>query len=142
MNIPTTTVTRFFSKVVRDQECVSDKVVTPCWTWQQYQNAKGYGHFKCRVEGKVCTFYSHRFSFLLAHGPIPRGWQVDHVCENPCCVNPGHLRAVPDHENPRSRYAKRTRPESTPLDIRPYSFALVYEVADSRIFLGTTEPPF
>jgi hypothetical protein len=34
-----------------------------------------------------------------AHGPIPDGYTVDHLCNVRLCCNPDHLKAVPHHEN-------------------------------------------
>ncbi len=38
--------------------------------------------------------YAHRFAYELAHGPIPEGKEIDHLCPNTLCVNDDHLEAV------------------------------------------------
>jgi hypothetical protein len=60
--------------------------------------------------------YAHRLSYQLHVGPIPRGWEVDHVChtdaverdecgggacEHRACWNPAHLETVSSAENSR-----------------------------------------
>lgn len=39
---------------------------------------------------------AHRWAYEREHGPIPEGFEIDHVCRNRACVRPSHLRAV-DH---------------------------------------------
>jgi hypothetical protein len=52
------------------------------------------------------VLYMHRIFWAREHGPIPAGYQVDHLCGNARCVNPEHLDAVPVDAH-RSRTARR-----------------------------------
>lgn len=66
-----------------------------CWEWTG--SRFNYGHGQFSIGGKsVCA---HRVSFELANGPIPDGLVIDHICHNPPCVNPAHLRAVTQKQN-------------------------------------------
>lgn len=98
---------RFWEKV--DQSGGPDD----CWIWLASKNVKGYGQFSFGPKQKMGA---HRTSFILTHGEIPDGMAVHHVCQNPPCVNPNHLRLVTVNENstlrwslpsvPKVRYAK------------------------------------
>ncbi len=72
-----------------------------CWPWiGQRQPAKpsatsGYGYLYI---GSVRT-PAHRHSYALAHGRVADDLVIDHLCRNPCCVNPAHLEAVSNVEN-------------------------------------------
>jgi len=49
------------------------------------------------------SIYAHRISYELANGPIPDGMQVDHICLNPACVKPEHLRLATQKQNNEHR---------------------------------------
>lgn len=58
-----------------------------CWIWQGSVVGGGYG--KIVVRGK--PMMAHRFSYEMAHGPIPKGLIACHICDTPPCVRPDHL---------------------------------------------------
>lgn len=66
-----------------------DKTGT-CWLWTGAKT-KGYGRFGRQG--------AHRFSWILANGPIPKGKCLDHLCRVPSCVRPDHLEPVTNREN-------------------------------------------
>lgn len=72
-----------------------------CWVWQKAQTAAGYGQIG--EGGKV--LYTHRVAYELHVGPIPDGLQIDHLCRNTSCCNPGHLEVVTAAENTRRNEA-------------------------------------
>ena len=74
------------------------KIQEGCWEWTGAKLVSGYGHIRV---GEACLgmAVSHRVSYELMVGPIPTGMQVDHICNNPSCVNPSHLRACTPSQN-------------------------------------------
>lgn len=73
---------RFWAKVDKTDDC---------WLWSGSKSGL-YGHGEIgrgrRTEGKVKT---HRLSWELHNGSIPKGMHVLHKCDNGLCVNPDHL---------------------------------------------------
>ena len=58
-----------------------------CHWWVGALGRGGYGIF--REYGRLEK--AHRSSFKIYNGQIPRGAYILHKCDNPSCVNPGHL---------------------------------------------------
>lgn len=74
-----------------------------CWEWGGSRLRSGYGNL--HHEGR--TLLAHRAFYELLVGPIPEGFQIDHLCRNPPCVRPDHLEAVTQAENLRRQFAAR-----------------------------------
>ena len=84
-----------------------------CVLWTGALNVDGYAT-AISVDGTPTR--AHRFSWMLANGPIAESLTVDHLCHNrdlecadgsSClhrrCINPDHLEIVPQSENSRRR---------------------------------------
>lgn len=72
-----------------------------CLKWQGV-TSRGYG--KISYRGRLHR--AHRLFYELMVGPIPAGLELMHVCDNPRCINPNHLRAATHSENISDAYAK------------------------------------
>ena len=84
---------------------VNKETGTDCWHWTGYINSSGYGRFPAgKVPGQ--SWQAHRFSYELQVGPIPRGLFLMHMCDNPRCVNPAHLKPGTAKENTADMMAK------------------------------------
>jgi len=64
---------------------------TGCWIWLKSLVTGGYGRI-CTTGGGYLR--AHRVYYEHHVGPIPRGHEVHHRCENRLCVNPEHLEAL------------------------------------------------
>lgn len=88
--------TRFFAKVDKTSSRIG------CWLWTGARSTGGYGCLS--VGGKQAL--AHRFSYEMAHGPIPAGKLACHKCDVRCCVNPDHIFIGTHTDNARDRAAK------------------------------------
>lgn len=82
-----------------------------CWL----RASSGYTTLGFELEGRRRYAQAHRIAYVAVNGPIPEGLTIDHLCNEPPCCNPLHLKAVTLRENvlrsetnPCAIYARRT----------------------------------
>lgn len=74
---------------------------TGCREWQRAKRG-GYG----RLWDGERVVDTHRLSHEVFIGLIPAGLDVLHDCDNPCCIEPGHLKAGTPKQNTADMVAK------------------------------------
>ena len=66
-----------------------------CWNWTGCKTNKGYGDLQ--VDGK--RYLAHRLSYELEYGVFDKNMEILHLCDNPLCCNPKHLKLGTHLEN-------------------------------------------
>jgi hypothetical protein len=74
-----------------------------CWEWQGAHDPTGYGiTYGDLADGRgYRKLYAHRAAYELYVGPVPKGYDIDHLCHVRGCCNPDHLEPVTRKENLR-----------------------------------------
>ena len=112
-----TIVPRFLSKVMMG--------TTPddCWLWMGNKNRLGYGFIGKGKQGDG-VIAAYRVSYAIFVGEVPDGYELDHLCNNPSCVNSQHLRPLPHRDNilrssapPAQNARKSCCPQGHPYDL-------------------------
>jgi len=85
---------RFWSKVKMGK-------LNECWEWQGAVASNGYGNLKKSFSNN--SINSHRISWELHKGKIPKELHVLHKCDNKLCVNPNHLYLGTNKDNMRDK---------------------------------------
>lgn len=73
-----------------------------CWIWLR-SSCCGYGMFKC--ENTLIS--AHRYSYKTFVGKLTPPLYLDHLCNNPSCVNPDHLEQVTGSKNTQRAYDRK-----------------------------------
>lgn len=83
---------------------VDKRSADECWEWRGTRKESGYGRHWLPRLGRYQQ--AHRVMWELRNGPVPAGQCVCHRCDNPGCVNPGHLFLATHLGNMRDKVAK------------------------------------
>lgn len=100
MNIPT--IERFMRHVLPEP-------TSGCWLWAGTEQCRGYG----QIEINNKSWLAHRWSWVWHRGKIPKGLNVLHKCDTPCCVNPDHLFLGTQQANMNDMASKGRRSRKT-----------------------------
>ena len=65
---------------------------TPCRIWDGCRNEWGYGRVNTRRGTR--SQLAHKVVWESAHGPVPDGLELDHLCRVRECIREDHLEAV------------------------------------------------
>lgn len=91
--------------------------VEPGGCWKVPVRADRKGYVSTRSHGRFVRM--HKLFYEHAHGPVPEGMSLDHICHDPkvcaggnscphrACVNPDHMAVVEPVDNTRRRSSSR-----------------------------------
>ena len=80
-----------------------------CWPWLGAKHPTGYGKLWLRLPDLICK-PAHHAALILTGIDVPKGSVVMHICDNPSCVNPSHLKLGTQQENIADKIAKGRQP--------------------------------
>lgn len=119
---------RFFNKITIPED------ETKCWRWNGMTDKYGYGRIKPQNKP---IMLAHRFSYELKFSKIPDGFIARHICNNPLCVNPNHIRLGKAIDNSKDcNISNRQGHKGTKFDYRVISMVYVclkYGVSEKLI---------
>lgn len=81
-----------------------------CWISTYSVASHGYAQIGWQTNNSRHVVLAHRAAWVHVNGQMPLGMTLDHVCRVRRCVNPSHLRILPNFEN-----ARRINGEDFPL---------------------------
>ena len=129
-------IARFWMKV--DKQGPQD-----CWPWKAATRNGGYGAFSVQRRKNRSTSRpiatAHRVSYEIAHGKkLRRGMLIMHICDNPGCVNPAHLKLA-DHATNSLDAALKGRMKTGPMKSRARSKIRIQHLKTLYNLLGTEQ---
>jgi hypothetical protein len=80
-----------------------------CWISRYSVASHGYSQIGWNKPGDRADRHvvlGHRAAWVSVNGQVPLGMTIDHICKVRRCVNPDHLRLLPNYENARRTHGR------------------------------------
>ena len=77
-----------------------------CWISTYSVASHGYAQIGWQDAGSRHVVLAHRAAWVHVNGQMPLGMTLDHLCKVRRCVNPAHLRMLPNYENARRTHGR------------------------------------
>ena len=101
---------------VEESFAIRTKQQGDCVVWTGNKDPRGYG--LVYVNGANRSV--HRFVWEREKGPIPDGYQIDHICHNTACFKIDHLRIATPKENSFNRKGAYSNSRSGVRNVSPH----------------------
>jgi len=82
--------TQEYVNQIKERLLKSQRFNGQCIEWTGFTH-NGYGYLSISANGKSRPIPAPRANWLLNVGPIPKGYEVCHKCDNPLCIRLDHL---------------------------------------------------
>ena len=82
------TLQNIFARTIRDNE-------SGCLLYMGRLDENGYARISCQGKNRIGSDAVYE----MVYGPIPEGYEVDHICHVRHCVEPTHLRLLTHRQN-------------------------------------------
>ena len=105
-----------------------------CRIWQASTKPNGYGQLTFQMRRMM----AHRVAWIARHGPIPKGLEVCHRCDERRCCNPDHLFLGSHAENMADLRIKRRARRRIPLEPFPDDLRAA-DMRPIQLFFGGRE---
>jgi hypothetical protein len=88
MSRKTNSLDNIMSNTIRDDD-------SGCLLYMGRLDEDGYARISCQGKNRIGSDAVYE----MVYGPIPEGYEVDHICHVRRCVEPTHLRALSHRQN-------------------------------------------
>jgi hypothetical protein len=120
------------TKKKADEDWYEVDKATGCWVWQG-RTLRGYGVHATAYDAGYSQL-AHRYFYEKLVGPVPEGRELDHLCRNKACVNPGHLDPVSHQVNVRRKEETKLDEDKVKSIRRMYSKGRTSQAQIARMF--------
>lgn len=85
-----------------------DIISEECYSHNGYKNKLGYKSLQFRYNTNKYSMEAHRASYMLHNNvQLKTTDVVMHICDNPSCINPKHLKLGSHNDNVQDRVNKK-----------------------------------
>ena len=126
------TLQNIFARTIRDAE-------SGYLLYMGRLDENGYARISCQGKNRIGSDAVYE----MVYGPIPEGYEVDHICHNRRCVEPSHLRLLTHRQNViyiKAYVEKRQQRIKQLLDVYPLvtSFPVLLTLPELQVLWACT----